>query len=323
MSNRFGLYPCTFNNALHFTQLGTARGNPGVQLHETFPAGSVYRKSAITAFADPRFTISTEDVLTPFGTPTVSPVAGYACSAASVFRYQQRTDGATFAGSGNHVLATCAKGFLAPSSLTAQQDGAAMCDFAFWPLFDGSNLPIVYADDQNLAQTPAWNSTYFLGPAYLDDAGTPLQLPTLVDLRIDFGIDFRTKRADGDLFARVGYIYRVAPVVTLTFDKTSMLDSGAAKGDLGVVFGEYFGPGATNPGAISLFLLRGSTTGAGGREVVSDADHCRLRIFQGEWHPDSIDVQEEGDTATTIAIRPTFDGTNPPISIDATSVASL
>lgn len=324
MSNRFGLYPCTINNALHFTQLGGADFTAGVSRRELFPAGQVHRKASVTAFADPYYRIMTNDVLTPFATPTVSPIAGYkAYSGNTVFRYQQREDGATFLGAGNHSLATCTKGFLAPISLSCQQDADATCEFGFWPLFDGSNLPVVFSDDQNLAQTPTWNSTYFLGPAYIDDAGTPLQLPTLVGMEIQFGIGFRARRADGDVFARVGYIYQVPSVVTLTFEKVSMLDSGAAKGDIGQVFGEFFGTGATNPGGLSLFLLRASTTGAGQREAASDADHCRIRIFNGEWTPETVSVQEENDATVTVAIRPLFDGTNGPMTIDATSVANL
>lgn len=325
MSNRFGLYPCTFNNALQFNQLGSASLATGIQTHETFPAGSVYRKSSLTAFAEPVFSITTEDIVSAFGTPTVSPVAGYVCgsdnptSGASVFRYQQRSDGSTFMGAGNHVLATCAKGFLAPTRLSASQDQAASCEFAFYALYDGSNLPVIYTNDQNLAQTPAWNSTYFLGPAYIDDAGTPTQLPTLVDMSIDFGIGYRVKRADGDVMARRGYIYRVAPVVSLTFEKVSMLDNASVEGFFSSLFGEYFGTGGTNAAALSLSLYRGSTTGAGMREAASDTDHCRIRIMQGEWHPDSVQVADENDTTVTITVRPFFDGTNAPIIIDATA----
>lgn len=320
---RYGLYPCSFNNGgLSFTQLGSASFSANANKTEVFPAGQLYRRASITAHADPYWRIMTTDLLTAFGTPTVSPLAGYPCySGNSIFYFQQRSDGASFLGSGNHSTATCAKGFLSPISISAQQDSPAVAEFGFWPLYDGSNEPVIFADDANLSGTPAWNSTYYLGPAYIDDAGTPFQLPTLIGMEVQFGIAFRPRRADGDVWARNGYIYQVPTQVTLTFENVGMLDSGAAKGDLPTAFGAFFGTGATNPGAMSLFLKRGSTTGAGQREVYTDADHCRIRIFNGEWTPDTVSVEEENDTTISVSIRPLYDGSNAQITIDATSAA--
>jgi hypothetical protein len=318
MSGRYGLYPCTFNNALHFTQLGSASCSPGVNLNEFFPAGQTYRHAAITGSAAPSFAIRTTDLLTPFGTPTVSPLLGYNCTNPSVFRYQQRADGGTFlgVGAGNHMLATCNLGFLAPSRISVEQDSPALAEFTFWPLFDGTNAPIVFADGA-LAQTADWVSTYYLGPVVVDDDATATVLRTLTSLSIDFGLDYRTLRADGDVWARNGYIYQNAPVITLTFQKVGLLDSSSpAEGNLSSVFGQL----VADP-TISIYLYRGGELGAGTREAVGDADHCRIRVFAGEWHPDSIEVAEEGDASVTVTLRPLYDGSNALITIDATNTA--
>lgn len=316
INSRYGAYPCIFNNALTFDQLGGVDITPGVSLTEIFPAGQTYRHAAITAAASPSVRITTLDLETPFA--TISPLVGYACTAASVFRYQQRTDGGTFlgVGSGNHMLATCNKGFLAPSRISVQQDSPAVGEFTFWPLYDGSNAPVVFADGA-LSGTPDFSSAYYLGPMQVDDDASATTLRTLTSLSIDFGIDYRTVRADGDVWAQEGYIYQNAPLITMSFQKVGLLDSSTpAEGNISSLFGQL-----TGDPTLSFYLYRGSLTGGGTRDSTASTTHCRLRVFLGEWHPENIAVMDEGDTNITVALRPIYDGSNALISFSAASAA--
>lgn len=232
--SRYSGYTPTFvhgGGTLSLTQQRGVTINNGKQLLEVQTSGDLDRKAVCLSHADPEVMIRSGDLATILG--TVSPTTGLKLTGVSTFRYQLRDAGGTFVGSTTDRLITntpdTSKSFLAMESISANQDDqndGAVCELKMYPCWGGdlSVPPLVPSTDSAIGgSAPAFTSQFFLGPVYLGST----QLEGLRSSRVEFGIGFVRKRADGDPWARAGSIYTRRPVITLNFEKLPVLINSA------------------------------------------------------------------------------------------------
>jgi hypothetical protein len=288
MPNRYSGYTASFNAAsLVLNQIGGARKMSGSRIKEIVPSGMVDRAANVMSAADPACQIQTDDLTTALG--TISPTAGYNCTGVSKFQYQKRADMGVFSGAGANVLATLQLAFMFADTLAAAGDNEARLALNIVPLWDGTNDPVAFSASQNLSGTaPAFNSHFYLGPAYLNGS----QLTGLLSTSISFGIGFSCVRADGDPYCRAGSIIARRPMFKFTFEHLDMVSATIGSffhGSLGATMAAYFRKGSSG----------------GVRVADASAVHCKVSCAAGTWGPDDVGVQEERDGAVSITVRPT------------------
>ena len=284
-SYRYTSFPASFNGAgLSLTQMGGGSIALGQNLNTYFPDGAVDAAAVILNSAKPTFRIPTRDLTTVFG--SVSPTVGYSCTSSSVFRLQQRLEGAVFAGSTSNVTATAPIGFLAPESLSASGDQPAELGLMFYALSStgaATSLPVTFANSVDFsAITPAHVSTFYLGPAYANS----VVMNGLIASSIDFGINFDTLMHDGTVYPTEGSVSRRSPRIRLTFLKADMIFTLTPN-----VFN------TATPGTFALYYRKGSP----GNARVADAttSHCKISFATGAQMATA--VQAAGETDATIS----------------------
>lgn len=153
----------------------------------------------------------------------VSPTVGLAISSLAKIQYQQRTDGGAFQSGSNHVTISSAKGFLAPESIQAQQDdqSPAQLQLKYWGLKSGSTPPMQINVGQALSGSVGVAQAYRLGPVVID--GTIVG--GVQRSQVNFGINYQSKRANGDTAASVGSITRRGATAELTGNNMSLANS--------------------------------------------------------------------------------------------------
>ncbi len=277
---RFGIYPATFSDdapsSLGLAQIADISVNPNAQYEEIVAAGSLTRTVVPTSFAAPTITGSTQDLAGFFG--KVDAATGWYCNAdpAAVIYYQQRLNAAGFATTDSHRKTVATLGMMIPGSLSAPAEGPASVDWTFHALYDGSALPIVSTNYVAIAGTIEFNSQFYLDRVYIGST----QVTGLLSASIDFGIDFRPKRSDGDVFPRVGSIHGQRPTVSLTFD-----DLEIAPGTLTTWFG-------TSVSTLTLFLNQVNTVG-GPRQA--NGNHLKIAIATSHWSGvESVTGEDDG-----------------------------
>ncbi|HEX5499368.1 MAG TPA: hypothetical protein VFX03_09080, partial [Thermomicrobiales bacterium] len=228
----------------------------------------------------------------------VSPTAGLNCVGGAVFQAQKRADGGAFAGGSTNVTVTSKKGFCYPKRLSAKADeiGGAKLSLVYSALYDGTLSgtpllpvpPLVFAVAQALTSAPAFNSRFYLGPVYNNAA----IVGGVEDWDFDFGIEYKTKLLDGDLWPQVGSIVSRKPKLSLT-----ALDAATANAIANSLFN------APLAGALNLYLRKASPGNA--RYADSLTDHIKLSIAAGAGNLESIDVQGQEDATFKITAEAT------------------
>lgn len=289
--SRYSIYSSSFTDGSSPFAIKQARGRtitPTPTRAEVVPGGAVDRASSLLSHADPVVRLDTPDLATVLA--SVSPTVGYYASSGATFRAQKRVAGGVFASAGNHVTISSSKGMVIPDRLTCSQDDpqGAMISLVYYPLSsDGLTAPLTFATAQNLSDTPAFVSQYFLGPVY---AGSS-QLAGLNSIDVAFGLTYSAKRHDGDVFAREGSITARLPVVRLTFDSIEHASS------VGLFHG-----GFTDD--VVIYLRKGSSNGV--RVSDSTEGHVSITISAGTWHAaDQTGSDGDADEALTVEIIPT------------------
>jgi hypothetical protein len=290
-ANRYSSFPASFgygsDSTLALTQLGGYHVDSGARLHEIVPSGAIDRGAVVLSSAESRCRITTEDLAAVFA--VVSPTVGLACTGGATFRYQKRADSGVFAGGSTNLKALSTLGFLYPESLSASLDSPAQLELAYCPLFDGSNEPLALTDSISLsgAPAPAYNSVFYLGPLYLDSA----QIEGLTQVRLNFGIDFRTFKGDGLVHPAQGAIYGRKPTLSLTLTKADMVPAQLASlyNNAAATLAQYFAAG----------------TPGGSRIAAATGSHCKASIATGAWQGRGLSVSGESDTEITIETQVT------------------
>lgn len=297
---RHGIFPASFDS-LDVAQIGSASIQNGNSKSMVTPGGALDTAAVIQAFADPRCALDTQNlgVLS-----TVSPTVGLAVSTAFAFRYQKRVDGGTFATSTAHTKVGGTKGFLYPSRLRVKQDDpeGAQLELAFVPLYDGTNAVLVPANSQNFdsgVPVPAFTAIFYQGPFYL--AGS--QIDGVTGFEVDFGIEYRPVRNDGDVYARSGFIVRRRPQIQVTLNNVAYL---ATRG--------FFGSAYTSAG-VALYYWKG--VHGGDRVAAATGQHVKISSVTGEMSADDLSVRDNGDGTHTYTINPS--GATPTLALSTSA----
>lgn len=296
--DRYGLYPATLTYAgpttLDIQQIERVGVRPSAQKEIIIPAGNIDPSAVILLMADPAVDFDTDDIATVLA--AVSPTAGLALTGAA-FQLQKRADGGAFAAAGTGLSIAATKGFVYPKTLSVAQDGqgGAKLTCEMVAHYDGTTsgspaLPtpaLVFADTVTLVSTPAFNARYYLGPIYANAA----QIPGVQDWQLDFGIEYKTKRLDGDLAPQIGSIFSRKPKFTFSVLKVN------AQTTIASLFNNAI------PGALAFYLRKGAPGGA--RVADATAEHAKLSMAAGAWNADSIEVQGENDATLKVTAEPT------------------
>lgn len=255
-------------------------------LTEVLAAGLVERSSVIESHSDPMVRITSADLTTIIG--AISPSIGLSCTGGATFRGQTRLQGGVFDTAATHVTYTSQLGWIGINSISASQDDlkGAVCELSYYPLWDGTNNPLVYTGTVAAFAgiDPAFNSQFYLGPVYLGST----QLEGVRSVSINFGMEFRPKRADGDPYARIGAIYIRRPEISINFEKL------ANNATVGLFSSNYTG------NDIKCYFWKGSSGGV--RTAVANASHCKVTAAEGTWGSESVAFSEEEDQSLTVKV---------------------
>lgn len=294
--DRYSLFPCqvTYTGPTTLTlaqilSLGIRAGNKKATI---IPAGMIDPQAIMLVNADPRCVIGTDDLGTALTAISIS--AGLACSGGGLFQFQKRADGGTFVGAGANVTLTSTKGFIWPSSITADQDDekGVQLDLEYAAQWDGTssgtpalpNPPLAIATAANLTGAAAFVARYFLGPVYL---GASI-LDGVIGWKVDPGIEYRVKRFSGDVWAQTGSIYLRKPRLSFRVNKVDIA------GTVTSLFNASFGS------PVNFYCRKGAAGGA----RVSDAtsQHIKITAATGAWSAEDWQVEGEDDTTVTIGV---------------------
>jgi len=288
----YSLFPASFVHAggtLNLAQLRMQGVQPNSEKDVIIPGGALDAGAVIESHAQPIVRVGTRDLTALLA--VLSLTTGLKCTGNCIFRWQKRVAQSTFATGASHTTLTATSGFLNCESIRAAQNDVegAMADLSFFPLFDGTNKPLAAAitADFDLATQPAFNSAFFLGPVYLGAA----QIEGIQSVEITPGISFRPVSADGDLYARVGVIDQRRPRLKFTLTNVSYVSTITS------LFGNAFAS------AIACYFAKGVS--GGGRVSSASTVHCKVSAAAGDWTPDDISVEGNGDGSLAVVVTPT------------------
>lgn len=300
--DRSSLYPARFGDLLlrQIFDVGMSTENTKTR---KIVSGNVDPSTVITAFADPMVSLRTADFDGVFGgiAPNIVSITdGYAVSTAAgqattIIQYQTREDGAVFKAAGlpNHIVLTNQKGFLLPRDIVAEQDSVegANIGLEYYALSeDGFVKPLIEALT-TLTSTPNFSGIWYLGPVLLGSTFAD-QLLGIQTVRINPGITYQPKRAEGEPFAEVGSIISREPEIKIT--TCDIVDWNAK-------LGELFGLAMTSSLQVHTFFQKGIHGGR--REDYTQPLHYRVSATLGDITPDDIQVQNLEDGRMEITVR--------------------
>lgn len=288
----YSLFPASFvhgGGTLNLAQLRMQGLQPNSEKSIIIPGGAIDAGAIIQSHAQSIVRLGTRDLTTLLG--TLSLLVGLKCTGNCIFRFQKRVAQSTFATGASHVTLTATLGFLNCESIRASQSdvNGAMADLAFFPLFDGTNVPLAIAvtADFDLATPPAFTSAFYLGPVYLGAA----QIEGIQSVEIRPGVNFRPVFGDGDQYARVGVIESRTPQLRFTLTNVGYLSTITS----------LFGNAPAS--AIHVYLAKGVS--GGGRVAAASTVHAKVTVSAGDWTPDDISVEGNADGSLSVVVRPT------------------
>lgn len=218
---RFSGYTATLGYAtgqtLDLTQLVSINMDMGNTIAPLTPAGLLNPAKHLTPRSIPNLSIVTGDLAGIFA--AIDAQTGLLCDETSTFRLQERSDGGAFEAGATHPQWTTAKGFIWPTTLSAElesQEGAQLT-LSYMPLWNESVAPLVPSDGNNLSgvTAPAFSSAFFLASPYLN--GTVIE--GCQSVNIDFGINVVGAPSQPNTYNTHASIQSRQPKITFTVMK--------------------------------------------------------------------------------------------------------
>lgn len=262
--------------------------NPALRRVIAAADGSPDASYSAVAEADPAIEFSTLTL----GLLTTLGMTGLYLSATAVnFWFQAYLEGGTRKTGANHLKLTQTKGMIVPRSVSASQgDSFAMLNVAAIATWDGTNAPFILNPAAALSGTPAIATCYGLGPAYV--GGT--QIPGVTSITLDFGINLKMGRHDGDVYPRTSGVRSRRP--TLRIQTEHML----ALSDLGMV--------GSNPVSFAQYFRKKE---AGGVNVAdATTEHFKVAGTNCSVHVEDLSANQDSEAVCAIVVQafnvPTF-----------------
>jgi len=284
-------------------QISDFNVSPQISKRLTGADGAVFNTHAAVRNQEPRLTFTTSKLATVLAKIGIQglPISSDADEPGLEAFLQKTVEGGTRASGAEHQKLTIKKGIIVPRTLNAGLDGADL-DLEAIATWDGTNDPIIVADNQALTGTPSVSELFCVGPAYINGAS----LEGIQNISIDFGIQVTLRYHQGDVWPHWSGIMLIQPVITITTDDALTLStfglSGTAQGE-------------TN----SVIYLR--KTQKNGTRVANDvAEHISFTVDDGHISVDNVRGPHGSILASVVRIDPIYDGTNDPIVINTATV---
>jgi hypothetical protein len=218
--------------------------------------------------------------------------------------FQKMDEGGTRASGSSHLKMTAASGILVPRSIQASQDGPATANFEAILTYDGSNEPIVIADSQALAGSPAVGELFTVGPASINGSA----LEGVQEITIEPGIQLRVASGDGDVWPTYVAIMSRAPSIRIrTTDATALAT---------------FGLDGTEQGATDSVVYFRKMGEGGTRVADGTSEHISVTVDDGMVTVENQDVTQDGVAVADVVLTPTYDGSNAIIAISTAAAIS-
>lgn len=291
---RFGGYPAQFGYAvaqtLDVTQLMGYELDAGNTKTGIIPSGSIDRAAVLTSRMRPRFRLRTKDMATVLG--LVDLQAGYCFDEDSTFQLQERADCGTFLSGSTHIQRTVKKGFMFVDSITAEQESedGAILNLEFIPLKSGSNALVSHDTAQALLLSPAYVSSFFLGPFYHNSS----EIPGVMGVTLNFGINVQPAPASPGAEDDVVSIISREPEFSVRCLKTDEFD--------GFKLG-----GTPVTSSFAFYFQKADATNAvgDGRVAVASSVHVKVSGTAGDFEVRNLSVDGQEDAAVELILRPT------------------
>jgi len=269
----------------------------GTQVIREMNSGEPYARNAYITGQAPSGEFSTPAIAAALA--VIGPLGSALTAAAPLVLYaQKRIAGGTRATGSVHQSYTLGPGIVIPNRLSCNHQGNAQLSYSYAAVSsDGTTEPLTIAATAALAELPALDDHFTLGPVAI--GGRALSAKTNVS--VDFGLRLAVEGSDSDKFPTIVTIEAVESLITIaTVDITlAGIDLDGLKGthaNTSIQFRKRE-PGGT-------FAEDGHVTlTADGLAVVND----RLRGSMGS------------PASGVIAMHCTFDGTNSPIKLSTGS----
>ena len=305
--SRFGIYAAQIGDLL-FQDIKSTSFRSASRKSVPIPGGAIHPSAVINCASDPVIGFTTCNLDAAFGSsPSVSVWEGYKVdtvgvpTAATLIQFQKRNFGGSFipTGTAQHAVGTSTRGILIPRSLSVAIDDeqGAQAAFEYMPLSTTGILePVTWSTASALTSSALFGGLWYLGPVRRGLLGSSLSdMAGLINLEINFGIDFRSPRADGCIYAVNGSTYSVVPEIRATF-----LDPAQRTDTLGSPWGYKY---VSAPHGWNFHLRKGAE--GGGRVADATTQHVVFTTTTGDNTTDEVTVSQLDDVTTQIILRPT------------------
>lgn len=270
-------------------------------------AGGQYDPSfAAVSQTMPMATASVTDIATAIANIAL---AGFAFPQTTVYTtvdvfFTQMAESGLRTSSTTHTRCRMAKGLVVPRSLTASQGGVASLGIEIHALYDGSNVPMVFADNIALPHTPTIGELFTLGKVMIN--GT--QLDGVQSWTFDFGLTVEKVLANGELYPTGAYITRRAPKFEIRTKKVPSLTT--------------FGLNGTAQGSTDSVIYLQKLEKNANILATATEEHISFTIDDGMVTVGQTGGSNNATGESVVTITPTWDGTNAIVVIDETSAIS-
>lgn len=217
---------------------------------------------------------------------------------------QAWTDGSTPAGASSHKKYTIRKGLMIPRTLTVDHQQDAVLSYQVLAVYDGTNNPVVLAENQSLPAGLVDDERFTLGKFTIAGITTG----QAIRLSIDFGVAAETQGGDSDTWDTRSRIVAVEPTITLRGNDLHWFkDSGG----IGIL-------GASGTHANTILYLKRYQEGS---TFVPDGTAEHIKFTAAGLAYIDTPFAQSGDTPAEIELMMPlkYDGTNVPITIDTAS----
>ena len=201
-----------------------------------------------------------------------------------------------------HMKLTVNEGLMVIRRISVNHTGVMQAEIELVTTHDGTNDPIVAAENQLLEGTRLIDEQFTLGPVNINAT----RIEGIQNLEIDFGIQERARGGDGEVFPTFVYIpFRQFVINWGTTDPTVLVSL------IGTT-------GAKQLAADSEFYFRKLDEG-GTRVAEAVAEHIKVTMGKGRHDISEQTTEHKSETATTGVSVPSSDAGAAPVVISTAS----
>lgn len=285
-------------------QITEASFDPGIlNLMPEPPDGLADPQYVALGGAEPKFKFTTTKLATALAAIGIDGLAIDGTSAALAMWLQKVSNLGIRASGSTHWKLSFADGLVVPRTLDAPSlDELAKISYEGFAIStDGTTHPVTVAGSAALLGTPSADEGFV--PGYVDVNGTDIN--GVQSINIDFGIEVRVYRGDGEAYPTFVAIMTRKPVINFTTNDVTALTTIGAAG------------AAVSASDITVFLRKVSEGAV--RVAAATTEHISFTVDEGR-----VEVGEISGNpyAVPVKITPTYDGSNAIIVVNTATAIS-